>query len=313
MKEQILSCLGRFPSKAPLKLQRGEKREKDGYTIEKISYQTEPNERVNSLLLCPQKLRVPAPAVLAIHQHAAQWHMGKSEPAGLAGDPMYHYGADLAKRGYVVLCPDLLCFEERIPAVFNHSDEERKTYERFEFCRRLSLGSCLQTKYLHDLQVSLDVLQALQAAPDCSAEAAPLVDADRIGVIGHSLGGQQAIMLTFYDERVKACVSSCGVSTLSSVYAHHIIHNFALYIPGLLTVCDMDEIVAQIAPRPLLLLSGREDTENFPLDGVRQIEQRAAQVYQEQGAAHHFVSAICEGGHAFTHQEQAYDFFDRFL
>ena len=183
---------------------------------------------------------------------------------------------------------------------------KEKTYERFEFCRRLSLGSCLQTKYLHDLQVSLDVLQALQAAPDCSAEAAPLVDADRIGVIGHSLGGQQAIMLTFYDERVKACVSSCGVSTLSSVYAHHIIHNFALYIPGLLTVCDMDEIVAQIAPRPLLLLSGRRGyRELSPAYGVRQVEQRAAQVYQEQGAAHHFaIPAICEGGHAFTHQEQ---------
>lgn len=87
MKEQILSCLGRFPSKAPLKLQRGEKREKDGYTIEKISYQTEPNERVNSLLLCPQKLRVPAPAVLAIHQHAAQCTWASLNRRGWQGTP----------------------------------------------------------------------------------------------------------------------------------------------------------------------------------------------------------------------------------
>ena len=35
------------------------------------------------------------------------------EPAGLAGDPMHHTGVALAKEGYVVLCPDALCFEER--------------------------------------------------------------------------------------------------------------------------------------------------------------------------------------------------------
>ena len=47
------------------------------------------------------------------HQHAGNWSKGKSEPAGLMPDPMHHTGAALAREGYVVLCPDALCFEER--------------------------------------------------------------------------------------------------------------------------------------------------------------------------------------------------------
>ncbi len=44
------------------------------------------------------------PAVLAIHQDGPQSHIGKSEPAGLAGDKNLFYGLELFEKGYVVLC-----------------------------------------------------------------------------------------------------------------------------------------------------------------------------------------------------------------
>ena len=40
------------------------------------------------------------------------------------------------------------------------------------------------------------------------------VDADRIGTMGHSLGGHGAFYLAAYDERIKACVCNCGGSFL---------------------------------------------------------------------------------------------------
>ena len=63
------------------------------------------------------------------HQHAGKWHLGKTEPAGLAGDPEHHTGVALARLGCVVLCPDALCFEER-----QDPDGRLKgaDYERFE-------------------------------------------------------------------------------------------------------------------------------------------------------------------------------------
>ena len=53
--------------------------------------------------------------VLTIHQHTGKWHLGKSEVVGLTGNGMFAYAADLAWQGFVVLAPDSLYFEERIP------------------------------------------------------------------------------------------------------------------------------------------------------------------------------------------------------
>ena len=86
-----------------------------GYRIESVSYEVEPGDRVRGFLLVPEGVDAshPAPAIAVWHQHNGEWHLGKSEPAGRAGNPMHHTGVALAKEGYVVLCPDALCFEER--------------------------------------------------------------------------------------------------------------------------------------------------------------------------------------------------------
>ena len=74
-----------------------------------------PDDPIPALLLVPDGVTAsnPAPGICIWHQHAGQWHLGKSEPAGLAGNEMHHTGAALAREGYVVLCPDALGFEER--------------------------------------------------------------------------------------------------------------------------------------------------------------------------------------------------------
>src|SRR5690606_29051719 len=90
----------------------------------------------------------PAPAVAVWHQHNGQWHLGKSEPAGLAGDPMHHTGVALARLGYVVLCPDALCFEDR-------QDPTGKlkggSYERYEFLRYVVAGRSMAWKNILDM------------------------------------------------------------------------------------------------------------------------------------------------------------------
>ena len=131
------------------------------------------------------------PAMLAIHQHANHYDLGKTEPAGLTGNVMYSYGQELCRRGYAVLCPDLLCFEDRRPAPAAQQASSALAdaeYERFEFTKRLLDGSCLQTKYLHDLVCAVDVLTSL-----------PSINRERLGVIGHSLGGLEALWLTWYE------------------------------------------------------------------------------------------------------------------
>jgi dienelactone hydrolase len=200
-RQALLTRLGSFPERAPLAQSRSLTTAAEGYTRTLVTYRVEAGEAVSAWLLMPQGVP-PAdgwPAVLAIHQHANAYHLGKAEPAGLAGDPMYAYGLELCRRGCAVLCPDLLCFEDR-----RRTPAERQAdrpaadagYERFEFTKRLLAGSCLQAKYLHDLSCAVDVLTAQ-----------PSINRERLGVIGHSLGGLEALWLTWYDPRISAARS----------------------------------------------------------------------------------------------------------
>ena len=115
LREKLVECLGgTWPEPCPLRPLLRETRQQAGYRIESITYEAEPHDRVPAMLLVPDGVSAnsPAPAVAVWHQHTGQYELGKSEPAGLAGDPLHHTGAALAREGYVVLCPDTLCFEE---------------------------------------------------------------------------------------------------------------------------------------------------------------------------------------------------------
>ena len=124
LRSGVITLLGPFPKRVPLRPTVGATIDDGAYGRARVTYMVEGGERVPAWLLTPHGA-VPTggwPALLAVHQHAGQYDLGKAEPAGLAGDPMYHYGQELCRRGYVVLCPDLLCFEERRYNTRNRSE-----------------------------------------------------------------------------------------------------------------------------------------------------------------------------------------------
>ena len=176
-------------------------------------------------------------------------------------------------------------------------------YERFEFTKRLLAGSCLQTKYLHDLTCAVDVLASL-----------PGVNRERLGVIGHSLGGLEALWLAWYDARITAAVSSCGFGLLRTLVRDGINHGFAMYVPGILEVCDLDALVGALAPRAFLLTAGETDP-LFPIDGVRSIVEKAQHHYTQEGVPERFQAILFSAGHSFPDdvKAEAYGFLDHWL
>jgi hypothetical protein len=143
IRREILAHLGHFPARTALALRTERTEDLMDYTRSLITYEVESGERVAAWLLTPlgSAPRGGWPAILAIHQHAGQFEMGKSEPASLAGTSTVHYGLELCKRGYVVLCPDLLCFEDRRPPeevrLAHKGMLDGKGYEQYEFTRRI--------------------------------------------------------------------------------------------------------------------------------------------------------------------------------
>ena len=271
-------------------------------TREVIDYAVAPDERIRAFLLLPDGGKRRRGGILASHQHAGEYRVGKSEPAGLAGETMYHYGVDLCRRGYVVLCPDHLGFEERYSSTTVTREDaasEGREQESLLFADCLLHGSSLTAKYLFDMLQAFDVLGSDER-----------VDPGRLGVIGHSLGGQTALWHAFYDERVRVAFASCGFSTLAAVQKHRIPHNFASYLPRLLEVGDIDDVVASIAPRAFGMSHGAKDP-LFPMDGVRRIQSRARKVFSERN----FLSLVFRGAHCFPEavKRRAYAFLSRHL
>jgi dienelactone hydrolase len=308
LRQALLDRLGHFPKRVPLNPTIGDTIDEGEYTRTRVTYTVEEEEQVPAWLLTPQGIAPEGgwPAIVAIHQHGGQYDLGKSELVGLAGNPLYTYGKQLCRRRYVVLCPDMLCFEERRPIAEPsqaHQALNGAGYERFEATKRLIHGSCLQTKYLHDLTRAVDFLVSL-----------PDVNATHLGAIGHSLGGQETLWLAWYDARISVAVSSCGFSLLHAIIRDSINHNFAAYVPGMLEVGDMDILATALAPRPFLLTAGESDP-IFPIDGVRSLVEKARHVYAEKEASESFQAILFPFGHAFSEeiQAQAYAFLDRWL
>ncbi len=287
LRSQLLRCLGGpWPEPCDLKPATREITQHEGYRVESLTYEVEPGDRVPALLLVPDGVTAekPAPAIAVWHQHNGQWHLGKTEPAGLAGNPMHHTGAALARLGYVVLCPDALCFEER-------QDEHLKggSYERFEFLRYVVAGTCMAWKNILDMRRAIDYLVSR-----------PEVHKDRLGCYGHSMGSTHTWLVGPWEPRLKCLVGNCCLPTYAAIDRTRILHCFPNFIPGWLQYGDTPDIAGLIAPRALLLNFGAEDR-GSPIREVRQGVQTIARAYAKAGAADQFKHHIEEGaGHVLS-------------
>ena len=170
--ESFIAALGGFPSRDSLHLVERDVARAADHTRTLIEYTAAGDTRVSAFLLVPSSPKQRMPAAVAIHQdhsldRADPYDVGKSEPAGVRGDPELAYGVELCRRGYVVLCPDRIGFEAR---------KGQGAIDRYD-------GSALQAS-LFEMHRAVDVLCSL-----------PTVDPNRIGVLGHSAGGWLATLL----------------------------------------------------------------------------------------------------------------------
>ena len=277
-RKTLLECLGGpWPEPCDLKPTLRKTLQKDGYRIESLTYEAEPGGRVPAMLLVPDGVDAehPAPSVAIWHQHNGEYHLGKSEPAGLAGNPMHHTGVALAKEGYVVLCPDALCFEER-------QDKQLKggNFERFEFLRYVVAGKCMAWKNILDMRRAVDYL--------CSR---PEVVKDKLGCYGHSMGSTHTWLVGPWEPRLKALVGNCCLPTYGAIHRTKILHCFPNFIPGLLQHGDTPDVAALIAPRALHLNFGETDG-GSPIREVRQGIETLAAAYKALGAADRFTAFV---------------------
>jgi dienelactone hydrolase len=237
--------------------QRGDVVGADEFDRQRIEYRGLEDDLIPAFLFMP-KGRDPLGGVVVFHQHHGQFHLGKSEVAGVVGDKFQAFGPALARRGLAVLAPDSITFEDRRGAVRGVEPDHYDWLQHYNaMSYRLLDGDLLMRKCLDDAQRALSVL--LQATA---------IDARLVGVAGHSYGGYTALYHAAVDARCRfACISGAVCSFETRRRENTGITLFEA-VPGLARQIDTHDILAAIGPRPAMVVSGTEDKYSRDADQV---------------------------------------------
>ena len=317
-----LAMMGPFPAeKPPLDVQMRRVDDIDGIECHYLTFLSEPDDRVPAYLLIPKGAR-PGPSPALVCPHPTSGGAGKSQCVGLTGrapeDPPLPpetsraYGLELARWGYVTISIDLFSDGERIPPGYTHYDSE-------PFYKRHPEWSMFG-KNAWDCMRAVDVLETLE-----------FVARDRIGCIGHSLGGHTTLCAAAFDARIAAAVSNCGElgwergtdhwsrpqdpnKKRGPVSDYCYLPNFAAFAQDSSqpVPCDFDGLMMLAAPRPLLLQGTEGEFENL---GTVERVLRAQEAYHAVGAGDRIGMFSFPGEHNFPPGAKRFAFawLDRWL
>jgi cephalosporin-C deacetylase-like acetyl esterase len=269
LKEDYLKLLGTLPAKTPLNAVVVDTIMADGYTIEKVYYESRPHHRVTANLYIPAKGAGPFPAILI-----AMGHYGD----GKASQILQSECIFLARQGFVVLIVDFIGYVERDQIVdpstgsLALTGESGTTEHSLMDVGSVITGSSVVAHILWDNYRGIDYL--------CTR---PEVDTSRIGCTGSSGGGAQATYLVAFDGRIKVTVidsyimdeqtlfSTIGPQTASQNLSYEGVYGI-----------DHGDYITMFAPKPFLITASTQDF--FDINATRQAYADAQIVYEKLGA-----------------------------
>ena len=292
------SAAGKLPPRdalVPLDVLVSEKMETETYTRETITLASEPGDRTPAFLYVPKGM---APGekragIVALHPTHT---IGKGIVDGQGERPNRAYAREMAERGYIVIAPDYLSFGD---------------YTGYDFTKDRYESGTMKGIWNHMRCVDL-----LVSRGD--------VDVEKIGTIGHSLGGHNAIFLGVFDRRVKVIVSSCGWTPFHDYYGGDVKGwTSDRYLPAIRDQFGLDpdkipfdfyELVAALAPAAFFSNSPLRDA-NFDWRGIEKAAPKARRIYELYGAADKMRITYPDDEHDFPtrEREESYEFLKRWL
>ena len=289
-------AMGPLPNPRPkpeFDVQITERLKGNGFERVSISLVVEANDRLTADLYLPtaREEDQKRPAVLALHPTGA---LGKRIVAG--AKPNRQYATELAERGYVVLAPDYPSFGD---------------LKDYDFAADKYVSGTMKGIVNH--MRCVDYLQSRSE-----------VDAERMGVIGHSLGGHNALFVAAFDKRLKVVVTSCGWTPFHYYYGGDVKGwTSDRYMPLIQARFELNadkipfdfyEVIAAIAPRAVYSASPIDDA-NFAVAGVKDAEPKIRSAFERTKAKSDFIVEYPKCAHDFPKatRDRTYAFIDKHL
>ena len=262
-----------------------------GYRIDRIVFQTLPGVLVPAHLYLPAGAEGRVPAVLFYVGH--WWPDGKTKPDFQA------FCINMARLGFVVLAWDPFGQGERGISSRDHRRVEA-----------LLVGISQQGFAEYETRCALEYLLSRKE-----------VDPHRIGMTGASGGGYNTWITAALDDRIAVAVPVVGTSEFYEQIAvtreldWYQAAEHCHFVPGLIRYANNHELLAMLAPKPLLIVSASKD-QSFPVEGVREVYDYGRGLYgtYESSAKIKFFEDSEEGhGYQKRKREAAYGWFLRWL
>lgn len=261
-----------FKEDCPLDPQSHGELQRDGYRVEKITFQTRPGIRMTANLYLPDK-KGKLPAILQVHGH---WRGAKQDPV------VQSRCIGAAKLGYVVLCVDAFGAGERAIGTAlgeYHGDMTGATL--------LPVGLPLSGIQVFENMRAVDYLLTR-----------PEVDKDRIGITGASGGGNQTMYAGAYDTRFKCVVPVCSVGNYQAYLGAACC--MCEVVPGALKHFEEGSLLGMVAPRALMVVSATKDANQFSVGEAKKSLAFAEPIFKLHGKPANVRHAIFESPHDYS-------------
>ncbi|MFA6111617.1 MAG: alpha/beta hydrolase family protein, partial [Candidatus Latescibacterota bacterium] len=216
------------------------------------------------------------PAILCCHGHGPY---GKEPVMGNQSSPelrqavsghRYNYGQVMAEKGFVTYAIDWIGFGERNDNTKpNHwAGTGGRDWCNLYYLHATMLGMTSLSINVSHGKVATDVVSRL-----------PQVDGSRLGVMGLSGGGTMTLWMALCDERFKAVEIIC-YSDLWACFGIRDLNYCGMQVaPGLYKLVDLPDLQGLLAPRPLLVDIGANDT-CFKLDSATACFEKVKSIYR---------------------------------
>ena len=289
LRGKVRQLVGDMPEEpVPLNVRTLWKRDHTLGTIEKIVFTSELCSDVPAYVCLPKSQEPPYTFFICVQGHSTGMHNSvavarddNAAPIEVPGDR--DFGLGCMKRGIGALCIEQRSFGERRERV------QQKTSSHGchdATMHALMLGRTLLGERVYDVDRGIDYLLS-------RGDANP----ERIGIMGNSGGGTVSLFASALLPRISYAMPSCYFCTFrdSIMSIYHCADN---YVPGLLKYAEMADVMGLFAPRPVVIVAGKEDG-IFPVAGVRKAFRHLKRIYTAAGASQRCHLVVGNGGHRF--------------
>ena len=229
------AVIGPFPERVPLNVRVLSAEVLGDHTRTLVRYQTDAASTNDAFVLAPRDgsdARAKRPGVVVLHPTTPRTI---NDPVGISGRESVHNALHLVRRGYVCV----------VPRNFLWTKPGKDYQNAAEAVLAREPWKTGMAKMTWDAIRATDLLLEQ-----------PGVDPERVGTLGHSLGGKEVLYHAAFDGRIKAAVScEGGVGVAFSNWDAPWYLGDQVKSPAF-RGRDHHELIALIAPRALLVIGG---------------------------------------------------------